>query len=88
MPMEKDAQNTSVPIEKPKFSKDLVIADAARFYPEVIEVFMDYGLHCIGCHISGFETIEEGAMGHGISGDELDNMLADAQDKIDSVAQK
>ncbi len=68
--------------QKPEFSKDLIISEAAQWYPEVIEVFMDYGLHCVGCHISGFETVEEGAMGHGIVGDDLENMLADAREKI------
>ncbi|MCA9477726.1 MAG: DUF1858 domain-containing protein [Nanoarchaeota archaeon] len=75
-------------VEKPEFSKDLIIMDVARFYPEVVEVFMNYGLHCIGCHISGYETVEEGAMGHGIVGDEFENMMLDAKERIEETAKK
>lgn len=71
---------------KPPFSKDMIISDAAAYYPEAVEVFLEYGLHCVGCHISGYETIEEGAIGHGIDGDDFENMMLDAQDKIKEQA--
>ncbi len=34
-------------------------------------VFMKHGLHCVGCHVSVFESIEEGAIAHGIDVDAL-----------------
>jgi hybrid cluster-associated redox disulfide protein len=88
MPMEKPLETTAQVEEKPEFSKDLIIMDVAKFYPEVVEVFMDYGLHCIGCHVSGYETVEEGAMGHGIMGDDFDNLLEDAKERIAENALK
>lgn len=39
-------------------------------YPVTAEIMMSYGLACVGCHISAFETIRQGAAGHGGMDDE------------------
>ena len=39
--------------------------------PEVIEVLLESGMHCIGCPMSTGETIEQGAIAHGIDPDKL-----------------
>jgi hybrid cluster-associated redox disulfide protein len=68
---------------KPPFSKDLFIQDVVTFYPEVVPVFYEYGLFCVGCAISTMETVEEGAKGHGMSDDEFDNMIEDAKEVVE-----
>ena len=40
-------------------------------YPEAVEVLMKKGFHCIGCSAAAFETIEQGAIMHGINPKEL-----------------
>lgn len=50
---------------------DMIIADVVRAFPETIETFFDYGIHCVGCGASGFETIEQGVGGHGIDPEEV-----------------
>lgn len=40
-------------------------------YPKTIDVFSKYGLHCVGCHIAYWETIEQGAAMHGVPVDKL-----------------
>lgn len=52
-------------------SKEMTIDEVATQYPETMMVFMRHGLHCVGCHVSAFESIEEGAMAHGINVDAL-----------------
>lgn len=47
-------------------TREMPIGDVVRQHPETIEVFSRHGLHCIGCAIASFESIEEGAMVHGI----------------------
>jgi hybrid cluster-associated redox disulfide protein len=47
-------------------TKENTIEDVVTKYPESVMVFMKHGLHCVGCHVSAFESIEEGAMAHGI----------------------
>lgn len=49
-----------------KINKNMTLGDVVQGYPETAEVFMKYGLHCIGCHVAAFETVEQGAMAHGI----------------------
>lgn len=52
-------------------TKDMTIEQVVSEYPETMMVFMRHGLHCVGCHVSAYESIEEGAMAHGINVDAL-----------------
>ncbi len=54
-----------------KITKDTGIIEAVQAHPEIIEVFMNYGLGCIGCMAAHFETIGQGAGAHGIDVDAL-----------------
>ena len=52
-------------------TKDMKIEEVVTQYPESTMVFMKHGLHCVGCHVSALETVEEGANVHGINVDAL-----------------
>lgn len=67
--------------DMPKITKHMMLADVVQRYPQTAEVFMWYGLHCFGCHVAMFETIEQGAMAHMINVDELVKALNDAVSK-------
>ncbi|HLD98368.1 MAG TPA: iron-sulfur cluster assembly accessory protein, partial [Candidatus Nanoarchaeia archaeon] len=43
-----------------------------------------FGIHCVGCGASGFETLEEGVLGHGFSEEELDILVNNLNKAIDS----
>ena len=58
-----------------KINKKMTLGEAIQKYPETAEVMFKYGLHCIGCHVSAFETIEQGALSHGMDKEKLDEML-------------
>ena len=45
---------------------DTNIIEAVQAHPEIMQVFADYGLGCIGCMAAQFETIGEGAGAHGL----------------------
>ena len=57
--------------KKQKITQDMPIAEVVRKYPDTIEVFLNSGMHCIGCAAASFENIAEGAMAHGIDVDKL-----------------
>ena len=62
--------------KKIKINKNLVIksmnfSELIERYPQAVEVLMNEGMHCIGCAASAFETIEQGAIMHGIDSDKL-----------------
>lgn len=62
----------------PQFvNADMFIGDVVMQYPVTADVMMSYGLHCVGCHVSNFETIRQGAMGHGGMDDEDVQILID-----------
>ncbi len=58
-------------------NKKMAICEVIQKNPEAAEVMLKYGLHCIGCHIAFWETVEEGAMAHGLSGKQIDKMVDD-----------
>lgn len=58
-----------------KITKDMNLGQIVFIYPEAAEVLLDYGLHCVGCFASEFDTIEMGARVHGMSDEEVDEML-------------
>jgi len=47
-------------------TKDMIISDVLKKYPDVAVVMLEHGLHCVGCHANVFDTIEAGCAVHGI----------------------
>lgn len=54
-----------------KITKEMGIMSAVDNYPETIDVFQRFGMHCFGCMAARFENIEQGAVAHGIDVDAL-----------------
>ena len=52
-------------------TKDMPFSELLQKYPQAVEVLMSYGLGWVGCIAAQFETIEQGAMAHGLDPDEL-----------------
>ncbi|MCJ7817191.1 MAG: DUF1858 domain-containing protein [Candidatus Aenigmarchaeota archaeon] len=48
-------------------TKDMSFGEVLQRFPQTVSVFSKYGMHCIGCSMSAFETIEQGAMAHRIN---------------------
>ncbi len=49
-----------------RITKEMTIGEAMEKYPKIAFVFIDYGLHCVGCPMANPETIEEAAKLHQI----------------------
>lgn len=54
--------------------KEMTVNEVLEKYPKTIAVFMDYGLHCVGCPIAQSETIKALAQGHQL---DLKKLLGD-----------
>ena len=52
-------------------NKNMSIAEVVMKWPETAGAFMENGLHCYGCAAARFETIEQGAMAHGVDPEKL-----------------
>ena len=59
-----------------------VLGSAIDEYPEVAPILAQAGLHCIGCHVSAYETIEQGCLAHGMSNKDVDEMVSSANKRI------
>jgi hybrid cluster-associated redox disulfide protein len=57
-----------------KVTKEMTIADVLGRNPKTAQVFMRYGMHCLGCATATGETITQAAVVHGI---ELDVLLTE-----------
>jgi hybrid cluster-associated redox disulfide protein len=63
---------------KQKITKNILILEIAERYPKLVDVLVEkYGLHCLGCSMSAVETLEEGAMGHGMTKKDVEKMVVD-----------
>ena len=59
----------------PKITKDMLIMEVISRYPETAEIMLELGLHCVGCFLAQQETIEQGALAHGMSPEQIDEMI-------------
>ena len=61
---------------KKLITKDMLIAQLAETYPVLVDVLIeDYGFHCVGCGMSQFESLEQGAAVHGMTNKEIKTMI-------------
>ena len=58
------------------------IGDIVQKYPEAAEIMMKHGMHCIGCPGTFFESLENGAKAHGVSGKDIDKMVEEINKKV------
>jgi len=61
-----------------KITKDMGIKATVQQYPGTIPVFWEMGMGCVGCAAAAEETIEQGALAHGIDVDSLMKALNEA----------
>jgi len=62
--------------KKQNINADMLIAEIVECYPVVVDYLInEYEFHCINCVLAGFETLEEGAQVHGITGSEFKKLL-------------
>lgn len=61
---------------------DMTIGEAVSKYPQSAQIMLSYGLHCVGCHVNPYETIEQGAMGHGMTNQDVNQMIKEINKNI------
>ncbi|MDF2379072.1 MAG: DUF1858 domain-containing protein [Candidatus Gracilibacteria bacterium] len=63
----------------------MIIGEIVGMFPEATDIMLSYGLHCVGCHVNMYETLEQGMMGHGFTQEQLGDMLEELNDCWDEV---
>ena len=67
-----------------KITKDTTIGEIVEKYPQVVETLMSFGVHCVGCHVSPFESLEGGFKGHGMD----DATVEEAVKKLNEIIEQ
>lgn len=77
IPKRKILSKTKIEIPKKKFEvkKNMTFAELLEKRPESMNDLFEAGLHCIGCHMSAYETIEQGCLAHGFSKKEIEKLI-------------
>ena len=60
-----------------EITKDMTFGELIQTNSNAGPILAKYGMHCIGCHISTTETIEQGVKAHGYSDDILDKIISE-----------
>src|SRR3989338_3671686 len=63
-------------------NENMTVGDVISQWPEVAEIFGKHGLSCIGCSVNTMEAIGVGARGHGMSDEEIAQMIKEANDFV------
>ena len=58
-----------------KIIRTMTIGQVVREFPAAANVFMRYGMSCFGCPATQFETVEAGALVHGLDPAVLEDEL-------------
>lgn len=56
-------------------TKEMTVGQVLRTYPETVQIFLELGMHCLGCPSSTMESIEGAALTHGKKPDVLVEQL-------------
>jgi len=54
-----------------EITKETIIGDVLKMDIETAEIFLEYGMHCVGCPSARGESIGDACLVHGIDVNEL-----------------
>lgn len=58
-------------------TKDMIVGDVLDMNPDTAPLFMEIGMHCLGCPASRGESIAQACAVHGVDADELVKKIND-----------
>ena len=63
-------------------TKDITIGDMVKQFPASAEIVTKYGVHCVGCHVSPYETLEMGLKGHGYDDAKVEQIVSEVNQAL------
>jgi len=67
--MKKTKKKTSS--KKDIITKNMSFAEIMQKHPDAAMMLIEKGMHCMGCGMAAYETLEQGAAMHGINANKL-----------------
>jgi len=56
-------------------SKDITFAELLEKHPSAANILFESGLHCIGCGMAMYETLEQGCLAHGMNKKQIGGLI-------------
>ena len=73
-------------MEQKKITQQLIVADILERWPQVIPVFLEYQMKCVGCSMSAFDFLDDALKIYGIPAEQFLNDINTAlSEEIDSA---
>jgi len=69
-------------------TRETSIGDIVGKYPQAAQILTDKGLHCVGCRVQYWESIENGFRGHGIPDEMIDETVDELNEFISGLKKK
>ncbi len=57
----------------------MTISEILAVYPEAEPVLSKWGFHCISCPLAAMESLEQGAMAHGLNDGDLKKLISEIE---------
>jgi len=73
---------------KGKITEKTLLGEIVEKYPKAFPVMLEKGLHCVGCYAASWETVEQGALAHGMGRKDIKRMIDEMNSAIDGKAPK
>ncbi len=61
------------------------VLEIVSMHDDAEKILATYGLHCVGCAYNQLETLREGADAHGLTDDDLGNLMEDLRELLEST---
>lgn len=72
-------------VKKIKIDPNIGITTLVERFPVVVDILQnDYEFHCVNCMFSEFDTLENGALLHGIEGEDFADLIEHLEEVINS----
>lgn len=66
---------TKTKIKKDSITKDMTFVEIMEKHPDAANVLFNSGMHCIGCGMAMYETLEQGCIAHGMNKKQIEDLI-------------
>lgn len=90
MPQTTTTKQTKSAQPKQFITRETTIGDIVALYPypEIVETLMGFGVHCVGCQVSAYESLEDGFAGHGMGDEEINEAVRQLNEVIGKIEEE
>lgn len=64
------------------------LGEIVKKHPKAAEIMSGYGLHCIGCMVAHYESLEDGCRAHGMDDEKIDKMVDEINADVENSEAK